>query len=842
MWVTMLTVSGLSLIAPLTVTAQTKVVTSSTTESGQSYAGASTTVPPLEITGSGVIYSGTNISAFSSVTNGWQKGSNAVYVDNQAGAYFYDSTGSLRGSTYQRGGAFAATGSSRLELTRVNIYVDTQNEGSGIKLSGSSIGVVTSATIYARSGNGYGAVDVRGASSITVNDVHISGFGWYAYGVYVEGRSSADIDGATISSAGGWSRGIFAVASSTVVARNLNITTNDGSGMGVQSDGGSYIFLESSTIHTMGGDAMGLFAYSGGTLAARDVQIITENARGILSYNANSLVVAENFFIQSNNSDGINIESGASGAFSSGTVQAMNRGVFMNGNSDAQFANADIIAPTGIGIANGTNALRFNGGRIDADAGAIRASGDGVSVATVTFSDNAIINGDLTNSGGGVLTVTLSDSVLTGNSSLGESGIINLSLNNGANWSVTGRSKVTSLHGTNGALITIANVEGEDLSVSGGISGQTALNLTLSDGVRGQREIHVVVDESKTMGNEAFTLGNSIVSGMQTYGLENRGDGAWLVLGGGAGGGLTEAGDAVINSAAAGGALWFAQLDNLRKRMGELRQDKPAGGGLLNNIWVRAYGRQINANSGVYSAKGFSETQYGVDLGTDYLWKPDADNQLYTGVFAGYGGAERGFHTSYKGNTDSGGGGVYATWLNVSGWHTDVVAKGQYFRNEFSGADRGDYDSLGAGVSVEFGKQFQFKDGWFAEPGVQFSYAHLMNENYTTREGMSVNLGDADVLHIHGGARLGRNIKLGNGGLLQAHLKFGGLTQLSTGGQVSVSGGHWRPNLDGVSAVVGAGLVWQLNAESQLHLDYEARFGEKHDEPWGLNLGYRFQF
>jgi hypothetical protein len=39
-----------------------------------------------------------------------------------------------------------------------------------------------------------------------------------------------------------------------------------------------------------------------------------------------------------------------------------------------------------------------------------------------------------------------------------------------------------------------------------------------------------------------------------------------------------------------------------------------------------------------------------------------------------------------------------------------------------------------------------------------------------------------------------------------------------------------------------AGLIWQLDADNQLHLDYEASFGDKYDKPWGLTAGYRHQF
>jgi outer membrane autotransporter protein len=310
---------------------------------------------------------------------------------------------------------------------------------------------------------------------------------------------------------------------------------------------------------------------------------------------------------------------------------------------------------------------------------------------------------------------------------------------------------------------------------------------------------------------------------------------------------ISPEGDAVLNSAAALSGFWFTQMDNLNKRMGELRYNdalRQAQGerGMVENIWVRSYGQQANIHTGINGVKGFRETQYGVDLGTDKAWLLDDNNTLYTGLFAGYGGADRDFHTGYNGNTDSGYGGLYGTWINKDGWYADTVAKGQYFNSSFDGTDHGAYDSVGVGLSLELGRQFQFQDGWFAEPSVQVAYVHLANDNYTTTQGMDVNLNDADVIQFYGGARLGRNIKLSDKGWLQPYVKVGGLEQISSGGQVRAEGGEWRPNVDGARGVIGAGVAWQLDESNQLHLDYEASFGSKYDKPWGLNFGYRHQF
>jgi outer membrane autotransporter protein len=215
--------------------------------------------------------------------------------------------------------------------------------------------------------------------------------------------------------------------------------------------------------------------------------------------------------------------------------------------------------------------------------------------ASLYVNDSQLV-GDLDASDDSVLTVVLDNSTYEGVSLISDSAVINLTLSNGSNWNLTGQSRLTTLTSDNGS-ITIDNVQGEDLTVSDGISGQTSLNLTLSDGVRGQEKIHVVVDETGTMSSDAFSLGREVSAGMYQYTLENDGDGAWLVYTGNSGTSiLSSEADAALNSAAGVSSFWFTQLNNLNKRMGELRlNDGGRGEGresLLENAWVRAYGQQ----------------------------------------------------------------------------------------------------------------------------------------------------------------------------------------------------------------------------------------------------------
>jgi outer membrane autotransporter protein len=107
---------------------------------------------------------------------------------------------------------------------------------------------------------------------------------------------------------------------------------------------------------------------------------------------------------------------------------------------------------------------------------------------------------------------------------------------------------------------------------------------------------------------------------------------------------------------------------------------------------------------------------------------------------------------------------------------------------------------------------------------------------------MTISAQDLDALQLRIGSLFGRTIKLTNGGALQPYIKISGVETISSGGTIRNGYQHTRANTDGARAELGAGLIWQLDTNNQLHLDYEASFGDKYDKPWGLSAGYRHQF
>lgn len=296
--------------------------------------------------------------------------------------------------------------------------------------------------------------------------------------------------------------------------------------------------------------------------------------------------------------------------------------------------------------------------------------------------------------------------------------------------------------------------------------------------------------------------------------------------------------------------LWFTQTDTLTRRMGELRMNGPLSGNWVDNFWIRSYGSRYNVGSGA-TGSSYRDYVYGSDIGVDRGWQLDAHNRLYTGIFAGYGGARKDFRApGAKGDTDSFYFGGYGTWINRHGYYVDLVAKAQHLYQDFRAYDEsfnrtsGDYTQWAVGSSVEAGKMFKFRSDWFIEPQVQLSYFHGEGAGYCTTGAnpFRTQLDGTDVLNFRYGVNLGRTFNVGEHGVLQPYITAEGIHQTSSGGRVHTGDGQWRPNMDGSVFRCGAGVIWQMDARNQLHFSYDAAFGRKYTMPWGINVGYRYQF
>ncbi|MDR1282542.1 MAG: autotransporter outer membrane beta-barrel domain-containing protein [Opitutaceae bacterium] len=390
--------------------------------------------------------------------------------------------------------------------------------------------------------------------------------------------------------------------------------------------------------------------------------------------------------------------------------------------------------------------------------------------------------------------------------------------------------------------VNLTTGESDRIVVTGTATGSHTLELV--DASSGAVTVDSTITGLVTVGaGSTATFDGTLDSGLLRFTLDTNGN----LVGSGSTPGPTPgpAGSVILNSIGAMSTGWFQQLDSLGKRLGELRLGGGESAG-QGDYWFRSYGSQTNADLGG-GLDPFCEYQYGADVGVDWRFAPADGHTLVAGLFTGYQRGDRSFRDGRgsEGSTDDIYGGVYATWLHRDGWYADAVAKGQSFSSDYKArhtdgsTTSGDFDTWGAGLSLELGRQIALRDGWFVEPAVQAAWLHVAGQNYTALNAVRVSTTDADIYQFSATVRAGKTIALSGGRLLQPYARLGVSESISDGGSVKAQGAKWRPNTDGTRGIAGVGLIWQLGVLDQIHFDYEANWGDKFDHPWLVNLGYR---
>jgi outer membrane autotransporter protein len=110
--------------------------------------------------------------------------------------------------------------------------------------------------------------------------------------------------------------------------------------------------------------------------------------------------------------------------------------------------------------------------------------------------------------------------------------------------------------------------------------------------------------------------------------------------------------------------------------------------------------------------------------------------------------------------------GAYTTWLDEqSGYYFDGVLKFNRFQNESDvhlsdgKKTKGDYNSNGAGASLEFGRHIKLADDYFVEPFTQLSGVIIQGKDYELDNGLSAEGSRTRSLLAKAGATAGRNFK-----------------------------------------------------------------------------------
>nr|WP_315410927.1 autotransporter outer membrane beta-barrel domain-containing protein [uncultured Selenomonas sp.] len=168
--------------------------------------------------------------------------------------------------------------------------------------------------------------------------------------------------------------------------------------------------------------------------------------------------------------------------------------------------------------------------------------------------------------------------------------------------------------------------------------------------------------------------------------------------------------------------FWRDNNNDLQRRLGDLRLGKDAAG-----IWVRYLGGKSSMHEQkVDMSQTYNIVQVGYDRKID---------DWTVGVAGEYGKSSLSY-ASGSGTAHLGGLALYGVWQGKDGDYFDVIGKLSSLQNKYKVFnDMGhwidaDYRTSGVSLSMEYGRKFAQKSGFYVEPSAELIFSHLGGKNY----------------------------------------------------------------------------------------------------------------
>jgi outer membrane autotransporter protein len=341
---------------------------------------------------------------------------------------------------------------------------------------------------------------------------------------------------------------------------------------------------------------------------------------------------------------------------------------------------------------------------------------------------------------------------------------------------------------------------------------------------------------------------------------------------------LTNTANAAIGTYSSTIPLFYADMQTLVERMGELRlgivtapapapvppTTKEGGKGVVESkeivappppptsewgVWIRGFGNGMRINNDV--SRRFDQDVGGFQIGADKrvgsLWSGD----VYLGVFGSYIYASRDFRDGGDGSSNAFSLGGYATWIHPQGWYVDIVGKYTQMWNYFNTPTAGEivshstgyYNIPTVGGSLELGKRFDFADhSFFIEPQAQLAGCWEDSMSYTASNGLHVHGDDQTSLQGRLGGRVGMHFDLSQGRAVEPYAKAEVIEEFLTGNTVTTDITGFNSSLSGTVGRFGAGLTARLSQSAYIYAEYDYATGDHIQAPWSVSAGLRWQW
>lgn len=309
--------------------------------------------------------------------------------------------------------------------------------------------------------------------------------------------------------------------------------------------------------------------------------------------------------------------------------------------------------------------------------------------------------------------------------------------------------------------------------------------------------------------------------------------------------------EAALSGLAGHYAMWYGQLTDLRKRLGEVRYGTQTG------LWVRGFADKSRLDG--LAGSSFTQNLYGSSIGYDTLLAKGEQYNWIVGMQLR--GARADQHVNSRwgghGNLSSIGGGLYSTWVHDQGWYVDAAATIDWYDHEIRATMldgtkvHDDRSSYGLGTSLEAGRKIDFafsnegRDYWFLEPQLQLSYFWAKGGDFHASNGMKIEQKDMDSLTGRAGLVLGKKFALegGNGShYIQPYVKAGLNHEFLGEQEARLNGVRMTSELEGSRGYYGVGVDWQATDNLRLYMQAEREHGEHLTREYNVSAGLKWSF
>ena len=290
----------------------------------------------------------------------------------------------------------------------------------------------------------------------------------------------------------------------------------------------------------------------------------------------------------------------------------------------------------------------------------------------------------------------------------------------------------------------------------------------------------------------------------------------------------------IAEMAALGLHVWRNEIDEMHRRVGELRDSSES----IDGVWAR-----VNNGQARYGNQDVKNNYTSVQAGYDRQVSPG----VWVGGALSYTDGDNDFRYG-DGETDLYAFSLYNSWLFDNGIYLDLVGKIGRMKNSFdiqydSVDSSGDYHTNAVSLSAELGWRYYATESLFVEPQAEMWYGHVFDADYHTSTGIDVDNKAVDSLVGRLGLKLGFDFpdELGSFFVKASvlHDWEGDADFTFRKGDIERS---LTESLGGTWYEYGFGADFNPTDKVHLYADVEAGNGGEVDTDYRFNLGARYAF